>query len=44
MATTWTSTPRSLADGFSLRYLEEQGYIVVADTLDEMAADAGHGC
>ena len=25
------------ADGFSLRFLEEQGYIIVADTLDEMA-------
>jgi len=25
------------ADGFSLRFLEEQGYIYVADTLDEMA-------
>lgn len=25
------------ADGFSLRFLEEQGYIFVADTLDEMA-------
>ena len=29
------------ADGFSLRYLEEQGYIVVADTLDEMAEKLG---
>ena len=25
------------ADGFTLRFLEEQGYIYVADTLDEMA-------
>ena len=25
------------ADGFALRFLEEQGYIYVADTLDEMA-------
>ena len=29
------------ADGFSLRFLEEQGYIYVADTLDEMAEKLG---
>ena len=29
------------ADGFSLRYLEEQGYVYIADTLDEMAEKLG---
>lgn len=29
------------ADGFSLRYLEEQGYVVIAATLDEMATKLG---
>lgn len=29
------------ADGFSLRYLEEQGYVYIADTLDEMAGKLG---
>lgn len=29
------------ADGFTFQYLEEQGYIVVADTLDEMAEKLG---
>lgn len=29
------------ADGFTFQYLEENGYIIVADTLDEMAEKLG---
>ena len=29
------------ADGFTIQYLEENGYVIVADTLEEMAAKLG---